>query len=64
MNRFVNPVVKQFFKDRGVIVNEELYALSELLQWVFRSQIRNGKPIDLYPLASYERDTRDLDRRN
>ena len=48
MNRFINPIVKQFFKDRGVTANEELYALSELLQWIFRSQIRDGKPIDLY----------------
>lgn len=48
MNRFINPIVKQFFKERGVTANEELYALSELLQWIFRSQIRDGKPIDLY----------------
>lgn len=48
MNRFASPIIKQFFKERGIIVNEELYALSELLQWVFRSQLRDGKPIDLY----------------
>ncbi|PYZ99095.1 hypothetical protein CR205_11210 [Alteribacter lacisalsi] len=47
-NRFLNPVTKQFFGKHGIEVDEELYALSELLQWLFRSQIRDGKPINLY----------------
>lgn len=47
-NRFLNPIEKNFFISHGINVNEELYALSELLQWVFRSQIREGKPINLY----------------
>lgn len=48
MSRFTSPIIKQFFRERDIVVNEELYALSELLQWVFRSQLRDGKPIDLY----------------
>lgn len=47
-NRFLNPIEKNFFISQGVQINEELYALSELLQWIFRSQIREGKPINLY----------------
>ncbi|MGL5458167.1 MAG: hypothetical protein ACRDBY_00970 [Cetobacterium sp.] len=47
-NRFLNPIEKNFFISHGIVVNEELYALSELLQWVFRSQIREGEPINLY----------------
>lgn len=47
-NRYLNPIEKNFFISHGITVNEEIYALSELLQWVFRSQIREGKPINLY----------------
>ncbi|MGL4999004.1 MAG: hypothetical protein ACRC5T_08570 [Cetobacterium sp.] len=47
-NRYLNPVEKAFFKGHGIQVNEDLYALSELLQWVFRSQIRESKEINLY----------------
>lgn len=47
-NRYMNPITKKFFISEGVNVDEELFALSELLQWVFRSRIRNGEPINIY----------------
>ncbi|MFL0505527.1 hypothetical protein ACH0B5_07260 [Ureibacillus sp. 179-F W5.1 NHS] len=47
-NRYLNPNVKGFFQDRGVTVDEDLYAVGDLLQWIFRSQIRNGEPIKMY----------------
>lgn len=49
-NIFFNPVIKQFFTDRGVQVNEELYSLAELIQWIWRSRIRidNDEIINLY----------------
>ncbi|MGL5962570.1 MAG: hypothetical protein ACRCZ0_11575 [Cetobacterium sp.] len=47
-NIFMNPIEKRFFTSQGIHVNEELYALTELLQWVFRSRVRDGKPINLY----------------
>ncbi|MED4226997.1 DEAD/DEAH box helicase family protein [Neobacillus cucumis] len=47
-NRFMNPILKQFFLSKGVTVDEDLFALSELLQWIFRSRIRNGQPINIY----------------
>ena len=47
-NRFMNPYIKQFFLDRGVKINEDVFALSELIQWIWRSRIRNGEPINLY----------------
>lgn len=47
-NRFMNPVTKQFFTSRNVEVNEDLFALSELVQWVFRSRIRKGEEIYIY----------------
>lgn len=39
-NIYFNPLVKQFFIDRKVNVNEDIYALSELIQWIWRSRIR------------------------
>ncbi len=47
-NRYLNPIDKKFFEQRGVKVDEDLYSLSELLQWIFRSQIREGGEINLY----------------
>lgn len=48
LNRFLNPLDKGFFEDKGIVVNEELWALSELIQFVWRSAIRNNKEIYLY----------------
>ncbi|MBN9653622.1 hypothetical protein J0K78_05020 [Halobacillus sp. GSS1] len=48
INRFMNPYEKRFFTSRGVEVEEDLYALSELIQWIWRSRIRNGESINLY----------------
>lgn len=47
-NRFMNPMEKQFFTSRGVEVNEDLLAVSDLLQFLFRGRIRDGKCIDAY----------------
>jgi hypothetical protein len=47
-NRFMNPVTINFFASNGVTVDEDMFALSELLQWLFRSRIREGKAINLY----------------
>ncbi|MFE8695968.1 hypothetical protein ACFYKT_06350 [Cytobacillus sp. FJAT-53684] len=47
-NIYTNPVTKNFFSRQGVEVNMDLFALSELLQWIFRSRIRTGKPINVY----------------
>lgn len=47
-NRYMNPIIKQYFQKNGIKVNEELFALSELLQWLFRSNIRKGGEINVY----------------
>jgi hypothetical protein len=41
-----NPVVEKFLEVEGNFKN--YYALSELIQWVYRSQVRKGLPIKLY----------------
>jgi len=47
-NIFLNPLIKGFFVNNGVKVDEDKYALGELLQWVYRSAIRNGEEIWCY----------------
>lgn len=48
INCFINPTLKNFFKEKNIKINEDEYALSELLQWIFRSRIRKHEPINLY----------------
>ena len=47
-NVFLNPMVKGFFQDHNVVVDEDGYALAEMLQWIWRSAIRDGKEIWVY----------------
>ena len=48
VNKFFNPYVKNFFLSNGIQVDEDAFALSEMLQWIWRSAIREGKEINLY----------------
>ncbi|MGE6541102.1 DEAD/DEAH box helicase family protein [Bacillus luti] len=48
LNRFMIPIEKQFFTQRDIKVDQDLLALSDLLQWIFRSRIREGQPIEIY----------------
>jgi hypothetical protein len=48
VNRYFSPVVKNFFAQNKVKVEEDRYALSEMLQWIWRSAIRDGKEIWVY----------------
>ena len=48
VNRYENPIIHNYFVKHGLSVNNDMYALSELIQWLFRSAIRKGKPINLY----------------
>lgn len=47
-NPFMNVGQKLFYQKNGVDVDEDLYALSTMIQWIWRSAIRDGKPIDIY----------------
>lgn len=48
VNRYINPCIKGFFQARGVSVDEDSYALSEMIQFIWRSAIRDGKEIWVY----------------
>ena len=48
LNLFMNPNEVNYFIDQSVNVNEDLLAISDMLQWIFRSSIRDDKPINIY----------------
>jgi hypothetical protein len=47
-NVFIHPYIIRWFADHGIKVDEEAYALLQLLQWIWRSAIRNDGCIKLY----------------
>lgn len=47
-NRFADPNITKFFSKKGIVINADEFALSEMLQWIWRSAIRDDKPINLY----------------
>lgn len=48
VNVFMNVSEKKFYEKFGIEVNEDDYALSIMLQWIWRSAIRDGKDIYIY----------------
>jgi hypothetical protein len=48
VNMFMRPVVKNYFVSLGVTVDEDGFALSEMIQFLWRSALREGKEIKLY----------------
>lgn len=48
VNLFINPLIVGFFKSRKIYLDEDKYALCEMLQWIWRSRIRNMQPINIY----------------
>lgn len=53
-NRYVNTVVKAYMQDYGeeldAIPDDDQFALSEMVQWLWRTRIRKDQPIDVYIL--------------
>ena len=47
-NRYMNPIIKNFFRSHGVTIDEDNYALAEMLQFIWRSAIRNGEDVYVY----------------
>lgn len=48
INCYTNPILKNFFLQKNIKIDENEYALSEMLQWIFRSRIRKHEPINIY----------------
>lgn len=53
-NLYTNPYVRRFFELKNkadgtnIMVNDDMFALSNMIQWIFRSSIRDGKQIKIY----------------
>ena len=47
-NTFYHPLIKTYFTERNVKVYDELYSLSEMIQFIWRFQIRRNDPITVY----------------
>ena len=48
INAFMNVGEKALYKKNGIDVDEDLYAVSIIVQWIWRSAIRDGNSIRLY----------------
>lgn len=48
INRYLNPFIIHFFSKKNVVLDQDKFALSEMIQWVWRSAARKGEEIDLY----------------
>ncbi len=48
INRYFDPMMKRYFSEKGCNIDEDAYALSEMIQWIWRSAIRDGKEIKVY----------------
>lgn len=47
-NIFMNVNEKRFYESHGITVDEDAYALSIMIQWIWRSAIRDGGTVNLY----------------
>ena len=50
-NRYPTMPVEVYLNDYGFNIDRDAYATAELVQWVFRSSVRDGKPITIYFLS-------------
>lgn len=48
VNRYPSPIIQTFFSSHKISISYDRYALSEMLQWLWRSAIRNDEKIKLY----------------
>ena len=56
VNLFMNVTDKVFYQNRGIQVNDDAYALSIMVQWIWRSAIRKGEDIYIYIPSKRMRD--------
>ena len=53
-NMYCNPFITRYFELKSkkdnldISVDQDMFALSCMLQWIWRSRIRNGQPITIY----------------
>lgn len=52
VNIFKNPIEVSYLRSKGVEFNEDMYALSQMIQFVWRGCIRQGKPMKVLILSN------------
>lgn len=45
VKRCIHPTIQIFLSQHGVKIDNDMFALSEMLQFIWRSAVRNGEPI-------------------
>ena len=48
VNVYPHRVIDRFFGSRGMPIDKDTYALSTMIQWIWRSAIRDGKEVWIY----------------
>lgn len=48
IDKYPNPYLVRYFSKHDIKIDRDALALSQMLQWIYRSAIRNGEPIRLY----------------
>jgi len=48
INLHTDPTIDEWFKEHGKVINGDAIVFSSMLQWIWRSAIRNGEKIKLY----------------
>lgn len=48
IDRYSMSYFKLLFAQKSIKVDDDGFALSEMIQWIFRSAIRDGEPIDIF----------------
>lgn len=48
MNLYAQPFIVHASNKKGYPIDQDMYALSEMVQWIWRSAIRNGEEINIY----------------
>jgi len=56
VNVYPNTTIKTYLSKHKIKLDSDSYAISELIQWVFRSRIRDGKKINLFIASKRMRD--------
>jgi len=48
INVYINPFYDAFFATKNIKIDNDGFAISTLVQWMWRSRIRNNEPIEIY----------------
>ena len=48
VNRYLDPYLLHMFRQKKINVDQDKWALSEMLQWIWRGSIRKNEPMKLY----------------